>query len=78
MFARNLFLLVELLLGVNIPECWICQKLTAVLNVIIAGGPFVEVCDQCLKYGKKVEVCEVDNRVDHYDRMIEVINIKRK
>lgn len=71
----NLFLLVNNILGVNIPNCCICEKLTAVLTVIIAGGAFVEVCDECLKYGEKVEPCEVDNKVDHYNRIIEVVNI---
>ena len=64
------------ILGATIPNCWICGKLTAVLNVVIVGGPFVEVCDECLKYGKKIEPCEVDNKVDHYNEIIEVINIK--
>jgi len=66
------------ILGDNIPNCWICRKLTAVLNVIIAGGPFVEVCSECLKYGKKVEFCEVDNEINHYNKIIDVVNIKRK
>jgi ribosome-binding protein aMBF1 (putative translation factor) len=66
------------ILGVNIPKCWICRKLTAVLNVAIVGGPFVEVCNECLKYGEKVEFCEVDNKMDHYNNIIEVVNIKRK
>ena len=65
------------ILGVNIPYCWICEKLTAVLNVAIAGNAFVEVCDECLKYGEKLEFCEVDNKIDHCE-LIEVINIKRK
>ena len=65
------------ILGVNIPNCNICQKPIAVLNVAIAGATFVEVCDECLKYGEKVEFCEVDNKMDHQD-IIKVINIKRK
>lgn len=64
-------------MGVNIPKCGICDRLTAVLNVAIVGGPFVEVCDECLKYGEKIEFCEVDNKMDHCE-LIEVVNIKRK
>jgi len=65
-------------LGANIPNCWICRKLTAVLDVAIVGRAFVEVCDECLKYGEKIEPCEVDNKVNHYNRIIEVVNIKKK
>ena len=74
----NLSLVVNNILGVNIPNCHICRKLTAVLNVIIAGGPFVEVCDECLKYGKKIEFCEVDNKINHYNLIFDIINIKQK
>ena len=45
--------------------------------MITAGGPFVEVCKECLKYGKKIEYCEVDNKMYHTE-IIEIINIKRK
>lgn len=65
-------------MGVGIPYCDICGKLAAVLNVAEAGGPFVEVCDDCLKFGKRIEPCEVDNKINHYNRAIDVINIKKK
>ncbi len=64
-------------MGVDIPKCWICDKLTAVLDEALVGGAFVKVCDECLKYDEKLDFCEVDNLIDHID-LIEVINIKKK
>lgn len=68
---------VEILFGVNIPKCWICEKETAVLNADIVGGPFIKVCNRCLKHGKKIEFCEVDNEINHCE-LVEVVNIKKK
>jgi ribosome-binding protein aMBF1 (putative translation factor) len=71
MFTRKNYI------GVNIPQCWICNKRTAVLNIIIAGGPFVEVCDECIKFGEKVGFGDVDSKMNHSE-FIEVVNIKPK
>jgi len=72
----NLSFLMKYILGDKIPYCSICEKPTAVLNVAIAGGSFVEVCDECLKYGEKIEFCEIDNKISHYNSIIEVINVE--
>jgi hypothetical protein len=58
-------------------ECFICQKRTSVLNHAVIGGTVVEVCDECLKYGKKIECTDVDKMILHTS-LIEVINIERK
>jgi ribosome-binding protein aMBF1 (putative translation factor) len=64
-------------IGVNIPKCWICNKRTAILNVIKAGSTFVKVCNECVKFGEKVEVSEVNNKMDHCE-LIEVVKVRPK
>jgi len=59
----------------GIPRCLICEKQIFVPNIVMAGGPLVEVCSDCLKYGKKVEVTEVDDLVCHC-KLIGSIKIK--
>ena len=47
------------------PKCLICGKLRAVLDKVIAGGPIIDVCPSCVKYGKKVDVTELDKIIVH-------------
>jgi len=42
------------------PKCTICEKETAVLDKANVGGPIIDVCPSCLKYGKKIEITEKD------------------
>jgi len=47
------------------PKCLICQKETAVLDKAMVGGSIIDVCQICLKYGKKVDITEVDKIIVH-------------
>ena len=51
--------------GELMPKCTICEKETAVLDKAIIGGPIVDVCPSCLKYGKKIEITEEDKIIVH-------------
>lgn len=49
----------------NIPQCDICLKRISVPFKAIVGGPFLEVCDECLKFGERVEITDIDKIMIH-------------
>ncbi len=48
-----------------VPKCMICGKEKAVLEKATIGGHIVDVCPNCLKYGKKVDITEIDKITVH-------------
>ena len=53
----------------------ICEKRIAVPFKVNIGGSIVDVCDGCLKYGKKTDSIEVEKMTIHCD-LIRSIEIK--
>ena len=45
--------------------CTICEKRIAVPFKAMIDGMVLDVCEDCLKYGKRVETTEVDRILGH-------------
>jgi len=42
------------------PTCTICEKRISVPIKALIGGTIIGVCEDCLKYGERVEITEID------------------
>ncbi len=47
------------------PTCDICEKRISVPLKAFIGGMILGVCDDCLKYGERVKITEVDRINGH-------------
>jgi ribosome-binding protein aMBF1 (putative translation factor) len=54
----------------------ICEKRLSVPFKSNIGGTIVDVCKDCIKYGKKTDIIEVDKMTLHIP-LIRVIEIKK-
>jgi len=46
-------------------RCTICENKISVPIKAWVDGMILDICDDCLKYGKRIEITDVDRILDH-------------
>jgi len=49
----------------SVPTCDICEKRIAVPIKVKVAGSIIDVCEDCLKYGQRIEVTDIEKIIIH-------------
>jgi ribosome-binding protein aMBF1 (putative translation factor) len=52
---------------VSVQTCDICEKRVAIGIKAMVDGLILGVCEDCLKYGKEIEITDIDRITKHCD-----------